>query len=322
SLQVGDTVKNEDLATTLEIIRDGGIEEFYKGSFANKMVSYIQSLGGVVTKSDFSGYTSFEREPLTTTYRGYKVYTGSGTAQGGSKVIAMLDSMSKHTMSSYGHDSAKAVRAAAVGFGMTSRGSSLGVKEDMLNLLNDVVPYDNKTTTMLTTYDKYGNAVAANVTLGDNYGCCVAVPGTGFCFNSGVSTSTEGAGSRTTSTMSPTIVAGTNGLPMIIVGSPGNQAIITATAVTISNIIDFGMNVCEAVNAPRFFGYASTSAMTIETRYSSTTRNQLKNWGYTLTTSEGEYSAGVGCVAAIHIPKTGVVHSAADHRREYMSYAY
>ena len=285
------------------------------------MVEYFRSIGGALTKSDFAGYTSLELTPLTTTYRGHTVYAGSGSAQGGSRVISMLNKMSSHDMASYGHDSAKAVRAAAVGFGMTSRGSSLGVKEDMLNLLNDVVPYDNKTTTMLVTYDKYGNAAACNVTLGHNYGCCVAVPGTGFCFNSGMGTY-DGDGQRVMSTMAPAIVAGTNGLPMIIVGSPGDQAIITATAITISNILDFNMNVCQAVNAPRFFGYATTSAMTIETRYSSETRNQLKNWGYSLTTSEGEYSSGVGCVAAIHVDEDGTITAGADNRRMYMSFAY
>ncbi len=322
TLEAGDAFRNEDLATTLELIRDGGIDAFYNSSFTTTMVNYIQSIGGTIKKSDFQQYTSIERDPLTTTYRGYDVYTGSGSAQGGSRVVSMLGKMSSHSMSSYGHDSANAVRATAVAFGMTSRGSSLGVKEDMLNLLNDVVPYDNKTTTMLTTYDQWGNAVAANVTLGYNYGCSVAVPGTGFCFNSGMTTSTGTSLSRVQSTMAPTIVADTDGTPLIIVGSPGDQAIITATAITISNILDFGMNVCQAVNAPRFFGYASTSAMTIETRYSSTTRNTLKNWGYTLTTSEGEYSSGVGCVSAIHVNSDGTIMAAADHRREYMSFAY
>ena len=321
-LTAGAVVANPDLADTLELIRDGGIEAFYNSDFTDNMVSYLQSIGSTITKSDFQQYTSLEREPLTTTYRGYKVYAGSGTAQGGSRVVSMLNKMSNYPMSSYGHDSAQAVRTTAVGFGMTSRGSSLGVKEDLLNLLDDVVPYDNKTTTMLTTYDQWGNAVAANVTLGKNYGCSVAVPGTGFCFNSGMTTSTMESLSRVQSTMSPCIVANTNGKPMIIVGSPGDQAIITATAITISNILDFGMNVCQAVNAPRFFGYALTSSMTIETRYSASTLQTLRDWGYSLTTYEGEYSSGVGCVSAIHIKEDGTIMSAADHRREYMSFAY
>ena len=137
-----------------------------------------------------------------------------------------------------------------------------------------------------------------------------------------MSKSTGTALSRVQSTMAPCIVANKSGLPMLMVGSPGDQAIITATALTISNVLDHGMNVCQAVEAPRFFGYAATSSMTIETRYSSSTRSTLKNWGYTLTTSEGEYSSGVGCVSAIHVATDGTITAAADHRREYMSFAY
>ena len=321
ALKAGDTYKNPDLANTLELIRDGGIDAFYNSAFTQKLVSYIQSEGGIITLDDFRNYTSFELKPKTTTYRGYPVYAGSGTAYGGSRVITMLNSMAKHDMASYGHDSAYSVRAAAVGFGMSSRGSSIRVKEDVLGILGDGIPFDDKTTTMLTTYDKWGNAVAANVTLGQNYGGSLAVPGTGFCFNS--HTSGGVALARSGSTMAPCIVANKEGKPMIIVGSPGDSAIISATAITISNIIDFGMNVCQAVNAPRFYGDYGTSSMTIETRYSTATLEQLLRWGYSIYTREGEYSKGVGCVSAIHIDETdGTIMSAGDNRREYRGFAY
>ena len=122
--------------------------------------------------------------------------------------------------------------------------------------------------------------------------------------------------------MSPCIVANKSDKPMIIVGSPGDNAIITATVQTISNIIDHGMNVCQAVDAPRFFGYSGTSEMSVETRFSAATLAQLSNWGYTLLMDKGDYSMGVGCVSAIHVADDGTIMSAADHRREYMSFAY
>ncbi|HAN42137.1 MAG TPA: hypothetical protein DCP98_01765, partial [Sphaerochaeta sp.] len=58
---VGDTVKNKDLANTLEIIADQGIKGFYDSEFTDKMVDYIQSLGGVLTHEDFAQYSSVIR---------------------------------------------------------------------------------------------------------------------------------------------------------------------------------------------------------------------------------------------------------------------
>lgn len=321
SCQPGDLYKNEDLANTLEMIRDGGLQSFYNSSFTTTMANYIQSIGGTITKADFAQYTSMVRAPLTTNYRGYTVYTGSGTAQGGSRVRSMLNSMSGSNLSAYNRDSAQVVKLTAVAFGMRSLGS-MGYKDDILNILPEDAPgYDDKTTTMLVTCDQSGNMAAMNITLGDNYGAQVAVPGTGFCFNSGMGTSTGVSLSRIQSTMSPTIVAYGNGKPMLGVGSPGDQAIITATAITISNIIDFNMNVCQAINAPRFFGNANSSAMTIESRYSASTRTALSNMGYSLSAGDA-WSKGVGCVAAIHVLPDGTIHSGADIRRAYMSYAY
>ena len=255
--QKGDIYTNPDLADTYELIAKEGIEGFYNSDFTDLICDYLAENGSTLTRKDFSQYTSFEREPLTTTYRGYKVYTGSGSAQGGSRVISMLNTMSAYNLSSYGHDSAQTVRVTAMAFGLKPiSGSGYEMDTSLLDGvdLEDCAWYDTKSTTMLVTYDKDGNMVAANNTLGDNFGVGVAVPGTGFCFNSGIGTSDGTPGSRISSTMAPTIVAWENELPMLGVGSPGNAAIITATAITISNVIDFGMNVSEAINAPRIYG--------------------------------------------------------------------
>ncbi len=318
----GEIYKNPDLADTLQLISDKGIEGFYNSEFTDMMCDYLINNGSSVSRTDFANYTSLERVPLTTTYRGYKVYAGSGTAQGGSRVISMLNSMSEYDLASLGHDNAETVRITATAFGVRPSSRLISQKDDELLDLSNLENcewYDMKSTTMLVTYDQWGNMVASNNTLGDNFGCGVAVPTTGFCFNSGLNTSTGVPSSRIQSTMAPVIVAGNDGLPMLGAGSPGNSAIITATAITVSNIIDFGMNVSQAIHAPRFYGSGST--LTIENRYSSATLNGLRAMGYSLNTMES-YSSGVGCVSAIYVDDNDVIYAGADYRREYMAYAY
>ncbi|MBQ2661903.1 MAG: gamma-glutamyltransferase [Clostridia bacterium] len=318
----GDIYKNPDLADTLELIANRGIEGFYNSEFTDMMCDYLIDNGSSVSKQDFANYTSLERVPLTTTYRGYKVYAGSGTAQGGSRVIGMLNSMSQYDLAALGHDNPETVRITATAFGVRPVSNAISIlKQEVLDSvdLENCDWYDMKSTTMLTTYDRFGNMVASNNTLGDNFGSAVAVPGTGFCFNSGMNTSTGKPSSRIQSTMAPVIVAHENGLPMLAAGSPGNSAIITATAITVSNVIDFGMNVSQAINAPRFYGSGST--LTIENRYSRSTLDALRNMGYSLSTGES-YSQGVGCVSAIYVDDDGTIYAGADYRREYMAYAY
>ena len=65
---IGDIITNNDLADTLELIADEGIEGFYNSDFTDMMVDYIQSQGGVLTREDFANYTSVWREPVKTTY--------------------------------------------------------------------------------------------------------------------------------------------------------------------------------------------------------------------------------------------------------------
>lgn len=59
----GDIFKNNDLANTLELIRDQGISGFYNSAFTDQMCDYLQSIGGTITRADFAQYTSLERDP-------------------------------------------------------------------------------------------------------------------------------------------------------------------------------------------------------------------------------------------------------------------
>ena len=124
-------------------------------------------------------------------------------------------------------------------------------------------------TTHYSILDEHGNAVAVTTTINSWYGSKVTVTGAGFLLNNemddfsalpgapnqfGLVQGEQNAiepGKRMLSAMTPTIVLAPDGVVRMITGSPGGSTIITTVFQTISNVLDFGMDVVEAVNAPR-----------------------------------------------------------------------
>ena len=141
-----------------------------------------------------------------------------------------------------------------------------GVSKD---LKPGIAPHEGSNTTHFSIVDKDGNAVAVTYTLNDWFGAAVTAAGTGVLLNNEMDDFTikvgvpnmyglvQGEanaiapGKRPLSSMSPTIVS-QNGKPVMVVGTPGGSRIITSVTHTILNVIDYGMNVQEAVDAPRF----------------------------------------------------------------------
>jgi gamma-glutamyltranspeptidase / glutathione hydrolase len=128
---------------------------------------------------------------------------------------------------------------------------------------------ESEETTHFSVVDQDRNAVSLTYTLEDSYGVKLVVPGAGFLlnnemgdFNAGPGlTNTEGLigtepnlaspGKRMLSSMSPTILTKDDKLFMVV-GSPGGRTIINTVLLTILNVVDFGMNIQEAIDAPRF----------------------------------------------------------------------
>jgi gamma-glutamyltranspeptidase/glutathione hydrolase len=130
-------------------------------------------------------------------------------------------------------------------------------------------PHEGSNTTHYSIADKFGNSVSVTYTLNDWFGARVTAAGTGVILNNEMDDFTAkigvpnlyglvqgqansiAPGKRPLSSMSPTIVT-KDGRPVMVVGTPGGSRIITAVLHTIINVIDYGMNVQEAVDAPRF----------------------------------------------------------------------
>lgn len=130
-------------------------------------------------------------------------------------------------------------------------------------------PHEGSNTTHYSIVDKDGNAVSVTYTLNDWFGARLTAAGTGVLLNNEMDDFTAkpgvpnlyglvqgvanavAPGKRPLSSMSPTIVT-KDGKPVMVVGTPGGSRIITAVLHTILNVVDYGMNIQEAVDAPRF----------------------------------------------------------------------
>ncbi len=130
-------------------------------------------------------------------------------------------------------------------------------------------PAESAETTHLSVVDDARNAVALTYTLEDGYGSKIVVPGAGFLLNNEMGDFNAGPGltdesgligtepnlaaprKRMLSSMTPTIVS-RDGRLFMVTGSPGGRTITNTVLLTILNVIDFGMNAQEAVDAPRF----------------------------------------------------------------------
>jgi len=160
-----------------------------------------------------------------------------------------------------------------------------------------VAPHEGNNTTHYSIVDKWGNAVSVTYTLNDWFGAGVMASNTGVILNDEMDdfTSKVGVpnmyglvqgeanaiapGKTPLSSMSPTIVT-KDGKAVMVVGTPGGSRIITATLETMLNVIDYGMNIQEAVDAPRFHQQWLPEATNLEPfAISPDTRKILEGWG-------------------------------------------
>ena len=163
-----------------------------------------------------------------------------------------------------------------------------------------VAPHEGSNTTHYSIVDKWGNAVSVTYTLNDWFGAKVTAAKTGVLLNNEMDDFTAkigvpnlyglvqgeanaiAPGKRPLSSMSPTIVT-KDGKTVMVVGTPGGSRIITAVLHTMINVIDYGMNVQEAVDAPRFHQQWLPEATNIENfAISPDTRKILEGMGHKL----------------------------------------
>jgi gamma-glutamyltranspeptidase/glutathione hydrolase len=181
-------------------------------------------------------------------------------------------------------------------------------------------PHEGTHTTHFSIVDAHGNAVALTYTLNDWFGARVTAAGTGVLLNNEMDDFTIKAGAanlyglvqgepnmiaprkRPLSSMTPTIVL-RGGKPVLVVGTPGGSRITTAVLHVILNVVDYGMTVQEAVDAPRFHQQWMPERTSIERfAFSPDTRAKLESMGHSFG---APHEANHLCAILVGAPSLG-----------------
>ena len=188
-------------------------------------------------------------------------------------------------------------------------------------------------TTHYSIVDEEGNAVAVTYTINDYFGSKVAVGGAGFLLNDEMDdfTAAPGApnlwglvqgeanavrpGARPVSSMTPTIVEDPQGRLFMVVGSPGGSYIITTVFQVVTDVLDFGMPVQEAVAAPRFHHQWLPERLEVEPGFPDATTEALRALGWDVG-RVSTFGAADAIVVRYDRDGTPTLHGGADPRRE------
>ena len=352
--EVGELFKTPALAKTLRKIAEEGKDAFYKGPMAEAMVNRINKYGGVFTVEDFENYTVKEMEPVRGTYRGYQIISSPLPSSGGTHVVEALNVLENFDVASMEHNSAENLHYLAEAFkiafndralymgdpeyvdvpigGLTSKEyakkQAEQIQPDKATVYEEVNPwtYEHKDTTHFSVADKDGNMVA--VTQTHNYPSGVAMNEYGFIFNNEMddfsadpeSPNAIAPGKTPLSSMSPTVVLKEDGSPFMVLGTPGATRIITTVTQLISNVIDHGMTIQEAIDAPRIFN-TSTSAVAYEGRIDKSVIAELVEMGYEMDEKE-EIDKYFGNANAVYYGDDGKLYGGSDFRRDSKSFGY
>jgi gamma-glutamyltranspeptidase / glutathione hydrolase len=203
--------------------------------------------------------------------------------------------------------------------------------------------HESPNTTHYSVVDADGNAVAVTTTLNGWFGSRVTAEGLGFLLNDEMddfstkpgtpnsdgliqgAANAIGPGKRPLSSMTPTIVV-RDGKPVLVLGSPGSSKIITTVANVLMGVIDYGMNIQEAVDAPRFHHQWMPDVLNVEQWFSPDTVQALQKMGYNVQIGlrYGEfvvpYWSDAECIAID--PKTGERLGASDDRHNGKAVGY
>lgn len=287
--QPGDLFRNPGLAATLRRIAENGHDGFYRSDFTRQLVDFLREQGGAHAYEDFAEWEPEWVEPISTTYRGWRVYELPPNGQG-IAALSMLNIMEHFPLADYGQNSAATlhtmIEAKKLAYADMAKyvgdprfakiptealiSKQLGDKRakliDMQKAACDVLPSDlaetlssiGRETIYLSAIDKEGNIVSLIQSNSGGFGTGLVAPGAGFSFHNrgarfelepGKPDSLEGR-KRPLHTIIPAFMEKDE--LKVGFGIMGGWNQPQAHAQFVSNVVDFGMNVQEAIEAPRF----------------------------------------------------------------------
>jgi gamma-glutamyltranspeptidase/glutathione hydrolase len=351
----GDVFKNPNLARTLRTIADHGSEAYYKGPIADAIVAYSRSVGGLFSKDDLARHTSTWVEPVSTNYRGYDVWELPPNGQG-IAVLQMLNLMEPYDLKAMGPQSAEwlhvLIEAKKLAYedrarfyadpefakvptaDLISKSYAKGRAGQLDPTKANIHPVAGEPkqadTIYMTVVDKDGNAVSLIQSNFEGFGSDHVPGDLGFPLqNRGCLFALDPAhanrlepGKRPFHTIIPGFVT-KDGNPWLSFGLMGGDMQAQGHAQVLSDIIDFGMDVQSAADAPRFSHAGSSTptghpakdggTVTLESGIGPEVRRALEAKGHKIVTLKG----GFGGYQAIRIDmEKGVLIGGSDPRKD------
>ena len=357
--QKGEIFKNPQLAKTLQVIASKGRAGFYEGPIAKTMADFIQSQGGFLTYEDLASFHSEWTPPVSSNYRGYEVWELPPNGQG-IAALQILNMLENYDLKSLGLFSAEYIHlfTEAKKLAFADRAKyyadplfekipveeliSKSYAKERIKLIdaNKVAKTDeagilkNGDTIYLTAADQYGNMISLIQSNYRGMGSGMVPTGLGFMLqdrgelfslDKNHKNSLKG-GKRPFHTIIPAFVT-KDGKPFMSFGVMGGATQPQAHAQIIINMIDFGLNLQEAGDAPRIVHSGSSQptdeimkdggTLSIESGFGKTIEEELIAKGHVL-----QYEKGIfGGYQAIML-KDGVYYGASETRKDGQAAGY
>ncbi|MFC0407792.1 gamma-glutamyltransferase [Roseomonas elaeocarpi] len=317
-LAAGARLVQGDTAETLRTIAAEGPDALYGGALGRLACDWFAQNGGVLAMADFTATHPVEREPIRASYRGHEVIGPPAPSAGGMHVAQMLNLLEGFALGASGsgtpatlHLIAEALKLAFADRAMVTadpaflripveRLTSKAYAAERRAELDPArardwapgvapLPYESNDTTHVTTADASGIVVTMTQTINGLFGARVRIPGLGLTPNNYMSNFdphpgralSVAPGKRVTTSMMPTIVL-RDGAPWFALGLPGGLKIFGSAMQAVINMIDHGMTLQEAVEAPRI--WTQGLALEVEGGVPAEVREALEAMGHRVAT--------------------------------------
>ncbi len=343
-IPAGSRLVTGDYADTLRAIAQHGPALLYTGRLGADYASHMERDGGHISRDDLTSYRTVTRAPVRGTYRGFEIVGPPPPSSGPLHIIQMLNILEGYDVGALGFGTADTVHllAEALKIAFADRAAATAdpafVRVPVEKLLSkqyaaarrariemaraqawaaEVAPEGSPHTTHVTVADAAGNVVASTQTINSLFGARYIVPGTGMIPNNYMfvfdphpgRASSVAPGKRVTSSMSPVIVL-RGGKPVYALGLPGGLRIFPSVMQALSNLIDHGMTVQEAVEAPRV--WTQGHALELEGGIAADVFQALRDRGHDAV-RVGNVAGGM---SAIHFRDDGTMEGAACWRAD------
>ena len=345
----GEIFVQPDLARTLKKIAGGGRDVFYRGEIAEAIVACSRENGGLIAPPDLRENTATWVTPISTSYRGYDVYECPPNGQG-LVVLLALNILEGYDLKSLGHNSPEylhlLIEALKLGFADAGRyvadpdfmaiplgklltGSYAGRRRKLINRNKAMLqaeagnPETDGDTVYLAVTDGEGNSVSFINSLYQAFGSGMVVAGTGICLQNRGSLFSLEAGhpnciaprKRPYNTIIPGMVFKDGNL-FLTFGVMGGFMQPQGHVQVLLNVIDFGMDVQTALDAPRF-RYLQGSECAFEPAMPPGVLRELAQKGHRIVALDDPYSQQFGGGQAIMVhPASGVLIAGSDPRKD------